>query len=117
MYSVYFHFSFVQAHVFDAITKRSIGKVIIKHCGNEGQKDDETLPVTLRELLRETITKLDTESEATWRNAEISVYDKQGNKVCIRSGRAQNKFVVQLDEKDETNITCTKRKGWLPFWN
>lgn len=93
-----------------AITKRSIGKLIVKHCGNEGQVDDPSLYVTLRQMLQATITKLDTESPETWKNAEIVIYDQRGNDFCIRSGDAENKFVVQLDEKDEINIMCTDRK-------
>jgi hypothetical protein len=92
------------------ISKRTIGKLMVKHCGNEGQQDDPTLVVTLRRILQATITKLDTESEETWKNAEIVIYDQQGNDFCIRSGNFVNKFVVQLDEKDEINITCTKRQ-------
>ena len=88
----------------------------MKYCGNEGQKDDETLAVTLRTLLQRTISKLDTESEETWKNAEIVIYDQEGNDFCIRSGAAENKFVVQLDGHDEVDITCTHRKSrsWLP---
>lgn len=107
----------------DAITKRSIGKLIVKYCGNEGQKDDETLAVTLRTLLQRTISKLDTESEETWKNAEIVIYDQEGNDFCIRSGKAENKFVVQLDGHDEVDITCTHRKSgcslssiWRYIW-
>ena len=101
-----------------AITKRTIGKLIVKYCGNEGQADDPSLYVTLREMLQATITKLDTESPETWQNAEIVIYDQRGNDFCIRSGEAENKFVVQLDEKDEINIMCTDRKkhgiyGWM----
>jgi hypothetical protein len=103
-----------------AITKRSIGKLIVKYCGNEGQADDPDLYVTLRQMLQATITKLDTESPETWENAEIVIYDQRGNDFCIRSGDAENKFVVQLDEKDEINIMCTDRKkqsifswGWV----
>ena len=83
---------------------------MVKHCGNEGQEDDPTLVVTLRRILQATITKLDTETEETWKNAEIVIYDQRGNDFCIRSGNAENKFVVQLDEKDEINITCTHRQ-------
>ena len=36
----------------EGINKRSIGKLIVKFCGNEGQKDDETLVVTLRRILK-----------------------------------------------------------------
>ena len=82
----------------------------MKHCGNEGQGDDPTLAVSLRRILQATITKLDTESEETWKNAEIVIYDQQGKDFCIRSGEAKNKFVVQLDGKDEIVITCTQRK-------
>ena len=115
---VYFIFSCQNKETVPAITKRSIGKLIVKHCGNEGQADDPTLVVTLRQILQATITKLDTESEETWRNAEIVIYDQEGNDFCIRSGDAENKFVVQLDEKDEINITCTDRQkrsvfGWV----
>ncbi|CAB3991015.1 Hypothetical predicted protein [Paramuricea clavata] len=93
-----------------AITKRTIGKLIVKYCGNEGRVDDPDLYVTLRQMLQATITKLDAESPETWKNAEIVIYDQRGNDFCIRSGDAENKFVVQLDEKDEINIMCTDRK-------
>lgn len=95
----------------EVISKRTIGKLIVKYCGNEGQKDDETLKVTLRTLLQRTITKLDTETEETWRNAEIVIYDQMGNDFCIRSGKAENKFVVQLDGEDQIDITCTDREN------
>ena len=99
----------------EVINKRSIGKLIVKFCGNEGQKDDETLVVTLRRILQSVITKLDTESEETWSNAEIVIYDQKGNDFCIRAGKAENKFVVQLDGKDEIDIRCTQReqKGFV----
>ena len=100
------------------ITKRTIGKLIVKYCGNEGQADDPTVYVTLRQMLQATITKLDGESRETWESAEIVIYDQHGNDFCVRSGEAENKFVVQLDEKDEINIMCTDRKkqgvfGWI----
>lgn len=89
----------------------------MKYCGNEGQADDSALNVTLRQMLQATITKLDTESAKTWENAEIVIYDEQGNDFCIRSGDTENKFVIQLNEKDEIVISCTNRKkksisGW-----
>ena len=83
---------------------------MVKHCGNEGQADDPSLVVSLRKILQATITKLDTESEETWKNAEIVIYDQTGKDFCIRSGKAENKFVIQLDEKDEIKINCTNRK-------
>ena len=96
----------------------------MKYCGNEGQADDPTLCVTLRQMLQATITKLDTEPSEIWENAEIVIYDQRGNDFCIRSGKAENKFVVQLDAKDEISIICTDRKkqgyvGWMvkPFKN
>ena len=92
------------------ISKRTIGKLMVKHCGNEGQVDDPSLVVSLRKILQATITKLDTESEETWKNAEIVIYDQTGKDFCIRSGKAENKFVIQLDEKDEIKINCTNRK-------
>jgi hypothetical protein len=94
----------------ELINKRTIGKLIVKHCGNEGQTDDPSLVVSLRQILQATITKLDTENEETWSNAEIVIYDQTGKDFCIRSGKAENKFVIQLDERDEIRITCTERK-------
>ena len=100
-----------------AISKRTIGKLIVKYCGNEGQEDDPALVVSLRRILQATITKLDTESEETWKNAEIVIYDQLGNDFCIRSGEAENKFVVQLDGEDKIDITCTHRqKRGLISW-
>ena len=108
---------FCQETVSPAITKRTIGKLIVKYCGNEGQVDDPTLCVSLRQILQATITKLDDEPPEIWENAEIVIYDQRGNDFCIRSGHAENKFVVQLDAKDEISIICTDRKkqsyvGW-----
>lgn len=107
-----------QEVVSPAITKRTIGKLIVKYCGNEGQADDPALCVTLRQILQATITKLDTEPKEVWENAEIVIYDQPGNDFCIRSGSFENKFVVQLDAKDEISIICTDRKkqgymGWM----
>ena len=100
------------------INKRTIGKLIVKYCGNEGKEEDPELAVSLRRILQATITKLDTESEETWENAEIVIYDQLGNDFCIRSGEAMNKFVVQLDEEDKISIMCTRRQrrsfiSWL----
>ena len=81
----------------------------MKYCGNEGQRDDPTQAVSLRTILQRIITKLDTESEEIWKNAEIIIYDERANDYCIRSGDAENKFVVQLDENNEILITCTQR--------
>ena len=71
--------------------------------------------VNLRTILQATITKLDTESEETWKNAKIVIYDQRGRSFCIRSGHAENKFVVLLDENDEICITCTDRKKSFGF--
>ena len=101
---------FKNQSIVPVINKRAIGKLIVRHCGNEGQQDDPTLTVNLRTILQTIITELDTQSEETWKNAEIVIYDKRGNDYCIRSGEAQNKFVVQLDEEDEIRITCTHRE-------
>ena len=60
----------------EGINKRSIGKLIVKFCGNEGQKDDETLVVTLRRILKALSRNLT-------QRAEIVIYDQKRNDFCF----------------------------------
>jgi hypothetical protein len=80
----------------DVINKRSIGRIILKMCGNEGTEDDAN-QATIRRLLQEIINYTDEESESVWRNASLTLFDKNFAYYTITSGRGQNKFVVSYD--------------------
>ncbi|CAH1264581.1 Hypp3029 [Branchiostoma lanceolatum] len=99
------------------INKVVLGKLIVKHVGNEGSNDDKREEV-LRQMLQRVITELEREKPEVWRNAELVIYDMYGNDYTVRAGQAENKFVVHLDGQDEIRLTCTDRSskgffGWL----
>ncbi|XP_078594915.1 uncharacterized protein LOC144872513 [Branchiostoma floridae x Branchiostoma japonicum] len=100
------------------INKVVLGKLIVKHVGNEGTEDNERQAV-LRQMLQRVITELEREKPEVWRNAELVIYDMYGNDYTVRAGKAENKFVVHLDGQDEIRLTCTDRssKGFFrwPF--
>ncbi|XP_035677892.1 uncharacterized protein LOC118416766 isoform X2 [Branchiostoma floridae] len=100
------------------INKVVLGKLIVKHVGNEGTEDNERQAV-LRQMLQRVITELEREKPEVWRNAELVIYDMYGNDYTVRAEKAENKFVVHLDGQDEIRLTCTDRssKGFFrwPF--
>ncbi|XP_066283286.1 uncharacterized protein [Branchiostoma lanceolatum] len=99
------------------INKVVLGKLIVKHVGNEGSEVTEREKV-LRQMLQRVITELEREKPEVWRNAELVIYDMYGNDYTVRAGQAENKFVVHLDGQDEIRLTCTDRSskgffGWF----
>lgn len=84
----------------EEINKRSLAKLIIKYCGNEGNMTEER-NTSLRKLLQEIIRFLDTENNWRWKNAEINVYDNEYNSFTIISGNGDNKYIVQFKGQTE----------------
>ncbi|XP_077980580.1 uncharacterized protein LOC144435820 [Glandiceps talaboti] len=92
---------------YDEINKRTIGKFIIKCCGNEGLGDEEDN--RLRRLLQGAISHLEKEKPDVWKNAELTVYDKYANCYTMKAGMGQYKFLVHLDGRDEIEVICTDK--------
>lgn len=78
----------------------TLGKFIIKHCGNEGNMQDEQ-KTSLRKLLHEIVSFLKCENSNVWKNAEINIYDNDKNAFQIISGYGENIFVVQYTGKSD----------------
>ncbi|XP_053401536.1 uncharacterized protein LOC128557668 [Mercenaria mercenaria] len=91
----------------DEINKRSIGKAIVKFCGNEGTVNDKNKEM-LRRLLQATISHIEEEPLNTWKNAEVKIYDDNFDMYSIKAGKGQNMFMVSLDENDEPKVIRTK---------
>lgn len=97
------------------INKRSLGKLILKYCGNEGNVENEHQK-SLRGLLQAVIDHLEKEHSMTWRNAEINIYDIDNHALKIRSGRGGNSFVVQYKgDTEEVEIVNVKRESSM-WW-
>ncbi|XP_078678297.1 uncharacterized protein LOC144914369 isoform X4 [Branchiostoma floridae x Branchiostoma belcheri] len=94
------------------INKVVLGKLIVKHVGNEGT-EDTTRQAVLRQMLQRVITELEREKPEVWRNAELVIYDMYGNDYTVRAGKAENKFVVHLDGQDEIRLKCTDRSSFF----
>lgn len=76
----------------EEINKRTLGKMIICHVGHEGvdEKPD------LRRLLQACIDFLQTEAEGFWKNASITIYDKDANMYKIASGTRKHQFICRM---------------------
>lgn len=72
-----------------------MGKIIIKHSGNEGHIKNER-KTSIRRLLQGLIDFLSKENDNVWKNAEIDIYDNDYNAFRIISGNGDNKFIVQF---------------------
>lgn len=92
------------------IDKRSLGKIIVKYCGNEGNVENES-KTSLRKLLQASSDYLQKESDKVWKNAEIHIYDNDDLALTIKSGKGENSFVVQYKGKtDEVEIVNVERQ-------
>ncbi|XP_033726885.1 uncharacterized protein LOC117316428 [Pecten maximus] len=91
--------------------KRQLGRLIIKHCGNEGSEDNEEKG-SMRRLLQEAIDYLPKERELIWKNAKVTIYDIKGNSLEITSGSGMNEFFIHHNIKGETTIVKKENKGF-----
>lgn len=88
------------------VTKRVLGRLLIKYVGNEGA-DVDARKVGLRKLFQATIDYIQTHSiPSIWENATITVYDSEDNTFKIESGNGKNKFMV-TEKKGEPRIVYT----------
>ena len=82
---------------YNVISKVSIGKAIIKLCGNEGTFDDSGL----RRLLQAVIDYIPTEKDqSVWTNAEVEIYDVNFKRYTISSGNGDRKLYASYDERN-----------------
>lgn len=101
----------------DQINKRSLGRIIIKYCGYEGNVVHER-QTSLRKLLQATIDYLHREDPSVWENAELNIYDNDGHALTVVSGEGDNSFVVQYAGKtEEVEIVNIKRASFWRRWN
>lgn len=76
------------------ITKRVIGKLIVKYVGNEGS-DVDARKKGLRKLFQATVDYIQTHAVPDiWENATVTVYDAEDNTFKIESGNGKHKFIV-----------------------
>lgn len=78
------------------INKKELGKMILDYCGNEANKKNEGL----RKLLQTCIDFLQTESEAFWENASITIYDQDDNMYKITSGTRRHQFICRMKNRE-----------------
>ncbi|KAH3771351.1 hypothetical protein DPMN_172666 [Dreissena polymorpha] len=91
---------------FNVISKVSIGKAIIKLCGNEGTSDDSGL----RRLLQAVIDYIPTEKDqSVWTNAEVEIYDVNFKRYTITSGNGDRKFYASYDERNSPIVVRESR--------
>lgn len=94
----------------DEINKRSLGKAIVKFCGNEGTENDQNKAV-LRRLLQAAISHVELEATHKWRNAEVKIYDDNFDVYSLRAGQYGHRvFMVSMDENDEPKVVKAKQK-------
>lgn len=87
----------------DKIDKVAVGHMIIKVCGNEAMTDDENTAKT-RKLLHSLITYLGKEEKKDWKNAEITICDRNYDYWKLRCKNVHIKFVANLDGEGECRI-------------
>lgn len=89
-----------KTEVVEEINKRSLGTIILKYCGNEGNVENES-QTSLRKLLQASSNYLQKENEKVWKNAEINIYDNDDQALTVKSGKGENSFIVQYKGKSE----------------
>ena len=99
---------FQKEYQFQQLNKRTLGKVMIIMCGNEGSQDDNKHS-TLRQMLQAAISYIEKEKERVWDNAEIKIYDGLGDIYLIKSGTAANKFVVMYKSAKDIRVIRTHK--------
>lgn len=92
----------------DEINKRSIGRAIIKFCGNEGTVNDNN-KAALRRLLQAVISHLEEEKIHTWKNADVKIYDDEFDVYSIRAGNGRVVFLASLDGMGNPKVVKTSR--------
>ncbi|XP_045178490.2 uncharacterized protein LOC123538449 [Mercenaria mercenaria] len=92
----------------DEINKRSIGRAIIKFCGNEGTQNDSN-KATLRRLMQAVISHLEQEKPDIWKNAEVKIYDDNFDVYSIRSGNGHALFLATFDGLGNPQVVKTSR--------
>ncbi|CAC5404455.1 unnamed protein product [Mytilus coruscus] len=90
----------------EVITKRVLGRLIIKYIGNEGS-DIDARKTGLRTLFQTTIDYIQTHDIANiWENATVTVYDSDDNVFKISSGNGKNHFMV-IEYKGKPTVIYT----------
>ncbi|XP_066300216.1 uncharacterized protein [Branchiostoma lanceolatum] len=97
------------------INKRVLGKLIVEKVGNEGA-DVTARAAVLRTALQRAITHLESQTPEVWQNAELLIIDKFGQVYPIRSGQAENKFVLYHDGTDNIKFKCAQTEPWKWPW-
>ena len=82
--------------------------MIVKICGNEGTEDDEN-SAQIRKQLQAIITYLDKEKQKTWKDATITIYDRNYDAWKIRAGKGHAEFVVNKDGYGELQIVHSSK--------
>ncbi|XP_053390387.1 uncharacterized protein LOC128553281 [Mercenaria mercenaria] len=86
------------------INKVSIGKLMVKVCGNEGTDDDEN-SAFVRKLLQSLLTHFENEKDKAWKDNEVTIYDKKLNSLIMKAGKGHKATVVSLDGQGEIFIS------------
>lgn len=92
----------------DEINKRSLGRAIIKFCGNEGAYNDDNKKA-LRRLVQAVISYVESENPDIWRDAEIKIYDDNFDIYSIRAGDGSHLFLATFDGSGNPQVVKTKR--------
>lgn len=96
----------------DEINKRSIGKAIIKFCGNEGTQNDKN-KATLRRLMQATISYTEKENSDVWKNAEVKMYDDNCDVYSILAGDGKTKFIASFDGLGTPRVIKSQNAGTM----
>lgn len=87
----------------DEINKRTIGKMIVHVCGNEGTENDDN-SAKARKIFQGISDFLNKKKNTIWKNAEIETFDKNYDAWKIRSGKGHYKFVANVDADEEVKV-------------
>ena len=98
---------FILQETVTEINKRTLGKCIIKWCGNEGA-DNTSSQQYLRRLLQGSIDSIEKYPKVNWSNAVLEIYGEDGTPYKIISGKGKQKFYALIDDKEEINIVYKK---------
>ncbi|XP_033107131.1 uncharacterized protein LOC117109017 [Anneissia japonica] len=89
----------------DEINKRTLGRLIISLCGNEGA-EETTEQTGLRRLLQAFITKIEDKPITGFNNIKLSLYGKDSMSFHILAGKSHHpKLIVgYVDSKGDFHI-------------
>ncbi|XP_061177854.1 uncharacterized protein LOC133186637 [Saccostrea echinata] len=83
----------------EMITKRALGKMVVRHVGNEGIGEQSDL----RRLFQACIDFIQKTNPIIWSDASITIYDDENDQIfTIKSGKARHQYICSMRDNEPT---------------